>query len=122
MPRFTGTLTIVGADSDLAGTALAKTPLSGDPFGRATTFLIQDRKLSSGNRIWVDGNPSQIGEVPVILITNAGRELPALVGPGGALRAVNAAKKGGAKKGGAKKNSAKKSAAKKSGGKKGGGK
>ncbi|MET0623266.1 MAG: hypothetical protein ABW250_09825 [Pyrinomonadaceae bacterium] len=120
MPRFTGTLTIVGTDSDLSGTPLAKGS-AGDVFGEATRFLRQDRGLSSGNRIFVDGTPRNIGGASAISITNAGRELPALVSAGGILRAVNAvkggesrsARKGGAKKGAAKKGAAKKGAAKK---------
>jgi len=120
MPRFTGTLTIVDTDSDLSGTPLAKGS-TGDVFGEATRFLRQDRGLRSGNRIFVDGTPRTIGGVSAISITDAGRELPALVGAGGILRAVNAvkdvrsrsARKGGAKKGGAKKGAAKKGAAKK---------
>jgi hypothetical protein len=125
MPRFTGTLTIVDTDSDLSGTPLAKGS-TGDVFGEATRFLRQDRGLNSGNRIFVDGTPRNIGGVSAISITNAGRELPALVSAGGILRAVNATKgigkgsgrKGGAKKGGAKKGGAKKGAAKKSSAKK----
>ena len=120
MPRFTGILTIVGTNSDLAGTRLAKGS-TGDVFGEATRFLRQDRGLSSGNRIFVDGTPRNIGGVSAISITNAGRELPAIVSASGTLRAVNAAKglrsrsarKAGAKKGGTKKGAAKKGAAKK---------
>jgi hypothetical protein len=123
MPRFTGTLTIVDTVSDLSGTPLAKGPLGGDVFGEATRFLRQDRNLSSGNRIWVEGNPRQIGQVSAILITDAGRELPALVSASGTLRAVNAVKggrgraarksaSGSGRKGGAKKRAAKSSTAK----------
>jgi hypothetical protein len=119
MPRFTGTLTIVGTVSDLSGTRLAKGS-TGDVFGEATRFLRQDRGLSSGERIFVDGTPRQIGGLTAISITDADRELPALVSASGTLRAVNAAKasrsrsgrKGGAKKGGAKKRAAKKTSKK----------
>lgn len=114
MPRFTGTLNIIGTDSNLSGTALVRVTGVGDPFDSATTFLTQDRDLNSGDRIWVDGKSDAIGSQPVINITNAGRELPAVVGAGGVLMAVNAAKKGGGlslkasgKKGGVKKSSGK---------------
>jgi hypothetical protein len=120
MPRFTGILTIVDTNSDLSGTRLAKGS-TGNVFGEATRFLEQDRGLRSGNRIFVDGTPRTIGGVSAISITNAGRELPAIVSANGVLRAFNAAKglrgrsarKGAAKKSAAKKGAAKKRAAKK---------
>src|ERR1043165_9014093 len=108
MPRFVGTLNIIGTDSNLSGTALVKVTGIGDPFENATTFLTQDRHLEGG-RIFVDGNTDHIGAQDVINITDAGRALPAVVGAGGVLRALTATEKGegsagkaGAKKGGAK--------------------
>lgn len=124
MPRFIGRLTILDGDSSLDGTPLAKAPLSGDPFGNATTFLRQDRGLTGGIRVFVDGTPGRIGDVDVIIITEAGRVLPSVVGAGGTLRAMFATAKGGTlvtrlvTAGG--KSGAKKGASKKSGGRKGG--
>ncbi len=113
MQRFIGLLTISTNVSRLDGTRLAKEPLSGNPFGRATTFLRQDRGLDNNDRIWVDGEVSDlIGNVPVIIITDAGRELPAVVSTGGALKAARSAKKGAAKESGAKKSRADRSSAK----------
>jgi hypothetical protein len=127
MPRFVGTLNIIGNDSNLSGTALVRVTGIGDPFDNATTFLTQDRHLQNMERIFVDGNTTSIGSQSAINITNAGRELPAVVGAGGVLKALSDAKKGrasagkgGGKKGGAKKSGGKKSAKKSS--KKGGGK
>lgn len=119
MPRFTGLLTISSGVARLDGVRLARAPLTGDPFGRAASFLRQDRGLQNNQRIFVDGSPTTIGAVPVIVITDAGAAMPAIVLAGGALKAAPATpptKKGAAKKsGGAKKASTKKSAAKKSG-------
>lgn len=115
MPRFVGTLTIIGNDSSLSGTALVQITGSGDPFDNATTFLTQDRHLKTNDRIFVDGNTDHIGSQQVINVTEAGRELPAVVGAGGALRTLTAAKKGGS----AGKAGGKKGGAKKAGGKKG---
>ncbi len=71
MLRFTGLLTISSgvASSGVArldGIRLVMEPLAGDPFGRAASFLRQDRKLQSNQRIWVDGVADNIGAPPVI--------------------------------------------------------
>ena len=137
MPRFTGTLTMNAGVSQLDGIPLVRAPLSGNPFGRATTFLRQDRNLTGG-RIFVDGTEDFIGNQRVIVITDAGRALAARTGPaaGRALTASRGAKKGGtaaarrtsssgesrANKGAAKKSAGKKGAAKRSAAKKRGAK
>lgn len=136
MPTFTGLLTISSGVARLDGVRLAMEPLTGDPFGRAASFLRQDRNLRSNQRIFVDGVARTIEDTPAIVITNAGPAMPAIVLAGGALTAAAAtlgAKKGarsdgktaassrksGTKKGAAKKSgSAKKAPAKKSAAKK----
>ena len=110
----TGLLTISGGISDLDGTTLAKAPLTGNPFGRATTFLRQDRGLNSGDFIWVDGSTTTIGNVSVMVITDAGpAPAPMMVGVAPAALTADAA--GSAKAGGAEKGAAKKVGGKKVG-------
>jgi hypothetical protein len=130
----TGQLTISDGVSELDGMTLAKAPLSGNPFKRATTFLRQDCNLRSGNPIWVEGVNDTIGELPVIVISDAGPPPPpALVATARAARKVNAlvagvalssgltssdrkgGEKGSAKKTGSKKTRAKSASSKKSG-------
>lgn len=134
MTRFIGLLTINGV-SRLDGTRLAREPLTGDPFGPATNFLMAEpRSLRNGHRIWVEGRADTIGNTRVIVVADAGRALPAVVTAGGTLRAgaevapknaaggvpadetagAGAATKSGSGKAGAKR-PAGKSAAKKSG-------
>lgn len=70
------------------GIRLVMNPLDGNEFKRATRLLINLR-LASG-RIWVDGFISKSHQVPVIVITNAGRESvsPAVVGIRGRMEAA----------------------------------
>ena len=109
--KKTGTLTIDDGESRLDGTRLMKGAVNAGGFGRATTFLRQDRGLNDQERIWVNGVDDFFGEMPVIVITNAG--------PVAMMAALNASKAAGAGKA-AKKSAAKKSAAKKSGAQKSG--
>jgi hypothetical protein len=117
MAPFIGTLSISEGVSDLDGTTLAKAPLTGNPFGRATNFLRQDRNLNSGDHIQVEGTDgTSIGNVPVIMITNAGLAMHAAGASVGALMtALSTTKNAAAKKVGDKQSRAKKSATKKSG-------
>lgn len=118
----TGKLTINGGFSRLGSTRMMKGAINNGGFGRATVFLQQDRQLNSGETIWVDGTDNQFGGMPVIVITDAGRAVPAVValGAGAELIAVDASKaavkavSAGSKKGAkaSTKKSAKKSAKK----------
>ena len=69
--RRNGTLSVDAGISSLDGTALAMAGAA-NPFAAATNFLA-NRGLNNGEFIWVDGNDDFVGNVPVILITNAGR-------------------------------------------------
>ena len=66
-----GQLTVDHGIARLDGVRLVKDPQTGDGFGQATTFLVQDRRLTPGS-IWVRGTPDTIGNVNVIVITEAG--------------------------------------------------
>lgn len=133
MSRTTGTLTINSGFSRLDDTRLMKGAVDNGGFGRATTFLRQDRQLNSGETIFVDGDGDTFQGAAVIVITDAGR--PAQIGAlkpaanaaatsarraGGAARSSGGKKGGrasakkGAKKSGRGRTSAKKSSAKKS--------
>jgi hypothetical protein len=68
---ITGTLTINLGISRLDGTRLMKGDLNNEGFGRATTFLRQDRKLKKNQTIFVDGE-DDVFQGPVIVITDAG--------------------------------------------------
>jgi len=70
---FTGTLSINAGVSDLDGTNLMKGAKNNGGFGRATNFLQVDRQLDSGDPIFVDGTQDTFNQMPVIIITNAGR-------------------------------------------------
>jgi len=65
---FVGTLTMAAGNSRLNGTLLARKS-AGDPFGNATTFLV-NQGLTSGF-IQVTGQVGVVGRTPVIFITAA---------------------------------------------------
>jgi len=65
----TGTVSINPPESRLDGTFLAICG-SPNPFGAATAFL-QNKGISDGDRITVTGTAGQIGNVPVICMTDA---------------------------------------------------
>ena len=117
--KITGTLTIDGGISRLDGTRLMKGLVNSGGFDRATNFLQQERHLDNDDEIFVDGADDHFGEMPVIVITNAGLSTAALLGAAkGASKAMSAGRKkglGGAVSKSAKKSSSKKSASKKSG-------
>jgi hypothetical protein len=68
--RRNGTLSVDSGISSLDGTTLAMAGTN--PLGAATDFLA-NRGLNDNEFIWVEGNDGFVGDVPVILITNAGR-------------------------------------------------
>lgn len=107
----TGTLTVNATVSRLNGTRLARAGAD-DPLAAATNFLAL-RGLDDGDFIWVEGTDGNVGNVPVIFITDAGLAQTALVlmpsAPAKASGKKSAAQ-GGGKKGDAKKAGGKKSA------------
>ena len=124
-----GRLIIFAGISRLDNTRLMRGALDNDGFGRATTFLRQDRQLQSGETIFVDGIEREFDGEDVIVISDAGRPAEADVALAstrrrsvkksgkksskkGQKRPAAKAKKPAAKKSGKKKR-AKKSAAKK---------
>jgi hypothetical protein len=78
----TGKLTINLNISRLDGTRLMKGAVNNGGFGRATTFLRQDRLLNSGETIWVDGEDDEFQGASVIVIADAGRVGPTLIAAG----------------------------------------
>ena len=119
----TGTLTITSGFSRLDDTRLMKGALDNGGFARATTFLRQDRQLKNNQTIWVDGPDDVFEGMSVIVITDAGPVVPALVAVGAGaqpigvaasksvVRALSSGNKGG-KKATSKSKPAKKSAKK----------
>jgi hypothetical protein len=126
---ITGTLTINLGISRLDGTRLMKGALNNGGFGRATTFLRQDRQLKNNDTIWVDGEDDEF-KGPVIVITDAGRAdeeslafgasskgIAASAGIAAASGGKKAGAKGASKRKGGGQKSSKKPGAKKSGSK-----
>jgi hypothetical protein len=88
----TGTLTIDATNvSRLDGTNLMKGTLNNGGFSRATIFLEQDRGLNRGETIWVDGEDRVFQGMSVILITDAGRAVPAIIAVGAGAETIMAA-------------------------------
>jgi hypothetical protein len=124
---ITGTLTINLGISRLDGTRLMKGALNNGGFGRATTFLRQDRQLRNNQTISVDGEDDDF-DGPVIVITDARRANEESLAFGASSKGIaaparTAASSGGKKVGASKRKgggqkSSKKSGAKKSGSKK----
>lgn len=68
-----GQLTISNGFSRLDGTRLMRGALNNGGFGRATSFLRQERHLESGETIRVDGVAAEFLGDDVIVISDAGR-------------------------------------------------
>jgi|GEM_PF-7116621 len=68
-----GQLIISNGFSQLDGTRLMRGELNNGGFGRATTFLRQERNLQSGETIRVDGVAAEFQADDVIVISDAGR-------------------------------------------------
>lgn len=69
--RDDGTLIVDSGISSLNGKTLAKR-VAEDQFGAATNFLA-NLGLNNNDFIWVEGDDDFVGNVPVIMITDAGR-------------------------------------------------
>lgn len=126
----TGKLTIDALNtSRLGGTPLAEAPLANDSLSRATIFLRQERQLNHKETIWVEGSDGEFRGESVIVMTDAGRVVQAVIALGagdGAIALVGAnasgarlnfkaAKKGSEKQSDGSRSSARVLAAKKSG-------
>ena len=68
-----GQLIISDGFSRLDGTRLMRGALNNGGFGRATSFLRQERNLKSGETIRVDGVAAEFEGDDVIVISDAGR-------------------------------------------------
>jgi len=103
---FDGTLSIDDnlKESKLDGTFLARQG-SGDPFGDATAFL-ENRGFSDGDLATITGSNGNIGQQPVIFMTNA---VPKVATAAAVAPSIS---KKGAKKAAAKKPASKKAAKK----------
>ena len=86
----TGRLTFTSGFSRLDGTRLMKGALDNDGFERATTFLRQDRQLKNNQQIWVEGI-DDVFQGAVIVITDAGPVVPALIAVGAGSRPLGVA-------------------------------
>jgi hypothetical protein len=106
-----GQLSISDGFSRLDGTRLMRGALNNGGFGRATSFLRQERNLQSGETIRVDGVAAEFQGGDVIVISDAARAGQSLTTA--ASVAVAISKSGG----GTKKRPAKKAAKKKRAGK-----
>ncbi|HKV34896.1 MAG TPA: hypothetical protein VJP89_11255 [Pyrinomonadaceae bacterium] len=101
-----GQLIISSGISRLDGTRLMRGALDNGGFGRATSFLRQERNLESGETIRVDGVAAEFQGSDVIVISDAARAGQSLTTAASVAAAV-------AKTAGSKTSAAKKSAKKK---------
>ncbi len=71
-----GRLAISAGISRLDHTRLMRGALDNGGFGRATSFLRQERQLESGDRIFVDGVDREFDQMDVIGASSSARLLP----------------------------------------------